>query len=71
VGFAGAGVSRRGAVAGEHVAGTPAGDAHQVSLVAAGAEPLVGEGMAEHVGVQVRDAGLAGAAVEQVAAPRR
>jgi hypothetical protein len=51
VGLAGAGVGGRGAIAGEHLAGAPTGDAHQIHLVAAGAEPLVGEGVAEHVRV--------------------
>src|SRR5829696_6601727 len=67
VGVAGAGVGGGGAVAGEHLAGAPPGDAHQVGLVAARAEPLVGEGVPEHVWVEVRDTSLPGATVEQVA----
>jgi len=35
----------------------------------AGAEPLVGEGLTEQVGVKVRNSGLPGATVEQVPQP--
>jgi hypothetical protein len=65
--FAGAGVGGRGAIALEHLAGPPTGDPHEVGLVAAHAQPLVGEGVAELVGMQVRNAGLLPATLEQVA----
>jgi hypothetical protein len=45
VGISGTRIGGRGAIAGEHLAGPPAGDAHQVDLGAAGAEPPVGEGV--------------------------
>jgi hypothetical protein len=44
-------------------------DAHEVELGPAGAEPLVGDGVAEHAGMQSGDAGLPGATVEQVPQP--
>jgi hypothetical protein len=62
-------IGGRGAVAGKHLPGPPARDAHQVNLGSAGAEPLMREGVAEHVGMEVRDAGLPGASVEQVPQP--
>ena len=52
MGLAGAGVSGRGAVALEHRAGLPAGQAHQVRLATALGEPLVSERVAELVWVQ-------------------
>ena len=52
VGLAGAGVSGRGAVALEHRAGLPAGQAHQVRLTTALGEPLMSERVAELVWVQ-------------------
>jgi len=57
VGFSGSGVGGGGAVAVEHLAGLPADEAHQRVVVAAGEAPLVGEGVAEHVRVQLRNAG--------------
>jgi Transposase/Domain of unknown function (DUF4188) len=58
-----------GTVAGEHRPGPPAGDAHEVGLVATLGEPGVGEGVAELVGMKARDAGLLAAAVQHVAKP--
>jgi hypothetical protein len=69
VGISGTRIGGRGAVAGQHLAGPPARDPHEVDFGAAGAQPLVGEGMAGHMGVQVGDTGLAGAAVEQIPQP--
>jgi hypothetical protein len=43
----------------EHHPGLPARQPHQVGLATALAEPEVGEGVPEQVGVQVLDAGLA------------
>jgi hypothetical protein len=52
--------ARRG-VAVDHLAGLPAGQAHQVAFVAAGGQPRVGEGVAELMRVQAGepDAGAA------------
>src|SRR5262245_5149415 len=55
-------VGCRRRVAAHHLTGSPAGQPHQVTLVPAVLEPLVGEGMAEAVGVHVGYAGLRGAA---------
>jgi hypothetical protein len=59
VGLSGASVRGRGAVALQHRAGPPPGQAHQVGLSPALGEPLVGEGVTELVRVQVGQAGLA------------
>jgi hypothetical protein len=50
VSFAGAGIGGRGAVALQHDAGLPAGDAHEVHLAAALGEPRMREGVPEPVG---------------------
>ena len=55
---------------GEHLRGAPTGDALEVAFVAAGGQPLVGEAVAEHMRVEVADAGLAGAASEHLDDPR-
>jgi hypothetical protein len=69
--FAGAGVGGRGAVAAEHLAGSPAGKAHEVGLAATVGEPGVGERVAELMRMQPRQAGLlAAAAHELLDAPR-
>jgi hypothetical protein len=57
-----------GTVALEHRPGPPAGDAHEVGLVAALGEPGVGEAVAELVGMQARDAGRLAAAVQHAEA---
>ena len=49
--FVGAVVGGGGAVAGNHLAGAPAHQAHEIDLAALGQEPLVGEGVAELVGM--------------------
>ena len=51
-----------GTVALQHDPGAPAGDPHQVGLVAALGEPGMGEGVAEPMRVEVGDAGLLAAA---------
>jgi hypothetical protein len=51
VGVAGAGVGGAGAVAGHHRPRSPPGQAHQIHFGAALGKPLVGEGVAELVGV--------------------
>jgi hypothetical protein len=56
--LAGAFVGRGGAVATQHHARLPAGEPHQVGLVAAVRQPQVREGVPELVGVQALDAGL-------------
>jgi hypothetical protein len=55
-------VGGRGAVAAEHLAGSPAGQSHQVRLAPAQGEPCVREGMAKLVGMQPWQAGLVAAA---------
>src|SRR6266511_3856120 len=55
---AGAGVGGGGGVAAQHLGGVPAGKAHEVGLVAAVGAPAMGEGVAEHVGMQALDTGL-------------
>src|SRR4029450_9447059 len=67
MGLAGAGVGGAGAVAAEHVAGLPAGQAHQVGFAAALGQPLVAEGVPELVRVEVRDGGLGGAPLKHLA----
>jgi hypothetical protein len=52
VGFAGAAFGGGLGVAVDHLAGLPAGEAHEVAFVAAGGQPGVGERMPELVGVQ-------------------
>jgi hypothetical protein len=52
--LAGAGVGGRGAVAAKHLAGLPAGQAHEVGFAATLGEPGVREGAAELVRVQTR-----------------
>lgn len=49
---------RRSAVPTQHGIGLPAGQVHEVALLAALGKPLVGERVAEAVGVHVLDAGL-------------
>jgi hypothetical protein len=61
VGLTGAGVGGRGAVPLQHRTGPPPGQAHQVGLSPALGEPLMREGVAELMRVQVRQAGLAAA----------
>ena len=56
-------------VALEHGPRPPAGDPHEVGLVAALGEPGVGEGVAELMRVEAGDAGLLAAPVEHVAKP--
>jgi hypothetical protein len=46
-----------------------AGEAHEVGLGAALGKPLVGEGVAEHVGVQALDPGLEAAAADDLRGP--
>jgi hypothetical protein len=46
-----------------------AGEAHEVGLGAALGKPLVGEGVAEHVGVQALDPGLEAAAADDLRDP--
>src|SRR6266508_5243842 len=70
VGLPGPSVGGRGAVAAQHGGGLPAGDAHEVGLVAALGAPGVGEGVAEQVRVQAVDAGLPAAAPEELADAR-
>ena len=69
MGLSGTSVGGSGAVPLEHLAGLPAGDAHQVGLRPTLGEPLVGEGVAELVGMQAGDAGLLATAVQHVAEP--
>jgi hypothetical protein len=64
VGVAGAGVGGAGAVAGHHRPRSPPGQAQQIQFGAALGEPLVGEGVAELVGVQAGQPGLPTAAFE-------
>src|SRR6266511_6303993 len=63
-------VGGRGAAAAQHGGGLPAGDAHEVGLVAALGAPGVGEGVAEQVRVEAVDAGLPAAAGEDLADAR-
>ena len=58
VGVAGAGVGGAGPVASHHRPRPPPGQAHQIHLGAALGKPLVGEGVAELVGVQAGQPGL-------------
>jgi hypothetical protein len=62
----GALVSCRGAVAGEHRPAPPAGQAHEIALVAARGEPLMGIGVTEAVRVDVGDSGRSTAAPDNV-----
>jgi hypothetical protein len=57
VGFAGAALRCRLGIAVHHLAGPPAGKSHQVALIPAGRQPGVGEGVAELVRMQPRQAG--------------
>src|SRR6266498_1595723 len=66
VGFTGAGVGGRGAIALQHDAGLPAGDAHEVDLTAALGEPRVREGVPELVRTQPIDPRLLAAAANQL-----
>jgi hypothetical protein len=61
VGLAGASIGGRGAVALEHGAGLPAGDAHEIDLSTTLGEPLVREGVPELVRVQPRKTRLGAA----------
>jgi hypothetical protein len=71
VSVAGAGVGGAGAVAGHHRPRPPPGQAHQVHLGAALGKPLVGEGVAELVGMQAGQLGLSASAFEHAdQAPR-
>jgi hypothetical protein len=68
---AGAGVGGAGAVAGHHRPRPPPGQAHQVHLGATLGKPLVGEGVAELVGVQAGQPGLPASTFEHAdQAPR-
>src|SRR6266545_3560236 len=66
VGLSGAGISGRGAVAAEHLAGPPAGQPHQIGFAAALGEPGVRERVAELVRVQPRQACLCAAAAQKL-----
>src|SRR6266566_9288764 len=66
VGFTGAGVGGRGAIALQHDAGLPAGDAHEVDLTAALGEPRVREGVPELVRTQPIDPRLLAAAANHL-----
>ena len=59
VGLSGASVRGRGAVALQHRAGPPPGQAHQVGLSPTLGEPLMGERVTELVRMQIGQAGLA------------
>jgi hypothetical protein len=59
-------VRGRGAVALQHRAGLPAGQAHQVGLPTALGQPLMGEGVPQLVGVQARQASLLTAAPQHL-----
>src|SRR6266700_574886 len=58
MGLAGASITGGSGIAAQHLRGMPAGEAHEVGLVAALGAPAVGEGVAEHVRMQALDAGL-------------
>ena len=66
MGLAGPGVRGRSAVALQHGAGLPAGQAHQVGLPAAFGQPLVREGVAQLVWVQAGQASLLAAASQHL-----
>src|SRR5215211_7009530 len=66
MGFAGTLVRDRGTIALQHGPGFPACQPHEVGLATALAEPEVGEGVPEQVGVEVLDAGLPAAAAEEL-----
>jgi hypothetical protein len=66
MGLAGPGVRGRGAVALQHRAGLPAGQAHQVGLPAAFGQPLVRGGVAQLVGVQAGQTSLLAAAPQHL-----
>jgi hypothetical protein len=66
MGLTSSGVRGRGAVALQHRTGLPAGQAHQVGLPAAFGQPLMGEGVAQLVGVQPRKSGLFAAASQHL-----
>src|SRR5947208_89567 len=63
---AGAVVSGSSAVAAQHRAGLPPGQAHEVGLVAALRQPLMREGVAKLVRVEALDAGVTAAAADHL-----
>jgi hypothetical protein len=66
MGFSGPLIRDRGAVALEHRAGPPTGQAHQIGLASTFSKPQVRKGMAEQVHVEAIDAGLAASATEEL-----
>jgi hypothetical protein len=60
--LAGTGVGRRGTIALEHQAGLPASQPYQIRLTAAIGQPLMREGVAELVRMQIRETNLPAAA---------
>jgi len=67
VGLPGSLISGRRAVPVHHRPALPAGDPHQVTLVAPLGQPRVGKGVAEHVRVQLGDARLGAPAAHHLA----
>jgi hypothetical protein len=51
-----------GSVAGEHLSGSPAGEAHEILFLPAIGQPPMCEGVTEHVRVEVLETSLLGAA---------
>ena len=66
MGFSGPLIRDRGAVALEHRAGPPTGQAHQIGLASAFPKPRVRKGVAEQVRVEAFNAGLAASATEEL-----
>ena len=64
--FAGAGVGGRSPITTEHLAGPPAGQPHQIGLAATLGEPSMGEGVAELMRVQSRQASLLSPAAQEL-----
>jgi hypothetical protein len=58
-------------VAIDHLARPPAGQTHQVALVAAGRQPGVGKGVAELMWVQARESGRSATSRDHLEQPRR
>ena len=70
MGFAGPGISGRGAVALQHGPGLPPGQTHEVGFVTAQGKPLMGEGVAELMRMEAREADLGAAAAQHHAQAR-
>jgi Oxidoreductase family, NAD-binding Rossmann fold len=64
------GIGSRGAVALQHRAGFPAGQAHQVRFTTAFRQPLVGKGVSQPVRVQAGQADLMAASFQHLRQPR-